>query len=148
MPYAQSAVRDAAWADNRFCAKLAAAHRFGMFGARLQHPVPPPETLNVSLPYRGGTGRLNLLIESTGIKAEGESEWTARKHGGPKRRIWRKIHIGIEEKTLAALLGSNAAGLSSTTISRLKADWWDDYDRWQRRDLSTRRFVYIWADSV
>jgi hypothetical protein len=106
------------------------------------------KTLNVSLPYRGGTGRLNLLIESTGIKAEGESEWTARKHGGPKRRIWRKIHIGIEEKTLAALLGSNAAGLSSTTISRLKADWWDDYDRWQRRDLSTRRFVYIWADSV
>jgi hypothetical protein len=58
------------------------------------------KTLNVSLPYRGGTGRLNLLIDSTGIKAEGESEWTARKHGGPKRRIWRKIHIGIDEETL------------------------------------------------
>lgn len=28
--------------------------------------------LNVNLPYRGGTGPLNLLIESTGIKAEGE----------------------------------------------------------------------------
>jgi hypothetical protein len=58
------------------------------------------KTLNVSLPYRGGTGRLNLVIDSTGIKAEGESEWTARKHGGPKRRIWRKIHIGIDEETL------------------------------------------------
>ena len=38
-------------------------------------------TLNVSLPYRGGTGPLNLLIDSTGIKAEGEGEWNARKHG-------------------------------------------------------------------
>jgi putative transposase len=52
------------------------------------------------------------------------------------------------QEALAALLGSNAASLSSTTISRLKADWWDDYDRWQRRDLSTRRFACIWADGV
>ena len=54
----------------------------------------------MSLPYRGSTGPLNLLINSTGIKAEGEGEWNARKHGGSKRRIWRKIHIGIDEETL------------------------------------------------
>jgi hypothetical protein len=35
------------------------------------------QTLNVSLPYRGPTGPLNLLIDSTGIKAEGEGEWNA-----------------------------------------------------------------------
>ena len=58
------------------------------------------KTLNVSLPYRGGTGPLNLLIDSTGIKSEGEGEWNARKHGGQKRRIWRKIHIGIDAETL------------------------------------------------
>ena len=58
------------------------------------------QTLNVSLPYRGSTGPLNLLIDSTGIKAEGEGEWNARKHGGSKRRVWRKIHIGIDEETL------------------------------------------------
>lgn len=58
------------------------------------------KTLNVSLPYRGGTGPLNLLIDSTGIKAEGEGEWNAWKHGGAKRRIWRKIHIRIDEETL------------------------------------------------
>jgi len=67
--------------------------------------------LNVSIPYRGGTGPLNLLIDSTGIKAEGEGEWNARKHGGPKRRIWRKIHIGIDEETLEVraveITGSN-----------------------------------------
>ena len=70
-------------------------------------------TLKVSLPYRGSTGPLNLLIpshglqanhcravDSTGIKAEGEGEWNARKHCGAKRRIWRKIHIGIDEETL------------------------------------------------
>ena len=27
-------------------------------------------------------------------------EWNARKHGGPKRRLSRKIHIGIDEQTL------------------------------------------------
>ena len=68
-------------------------------------------TLNVAIPYRGGTGPLNLLIDSTGIKAEGEGEWNARKHGGPKRRIWRKIHIGIDEQTLEVraveITGSN-----------------------------------------
>lgn len=33
--------------------------------------------LNVELPYRGGTGPLNLLIDSTGIKAEGEGALSA-----------------------------------------------------------------------
>lgn len=56
--------------------------------------------LNVAIPYRGGSGPLNLLIDSTGIKAEGEGEWSARKHGGSKRRIKRKIYIGIDEETL------------------------------------------------
>ncbi len=58
------------------------------------------------------------------------------------------ISTGDFQEALTALLGPNAAGLSSTTISRLKADWWSDYERWQRRDLSTRRFVYVWADGV
>ncbi|MEQ6203605.1 IS5 family transposase [Sulfitobacter sp. HNIBRBA2951] len=58
------------------------------------------KTLPVSIPYRGSSGPLHLLIDSTGIKAEGEGEWNARKHGGPKRRLWRKIHIGIDEETL------------------------------------------------
>jgi len=44
-------------------------------------------------------------------KVEGEGEWNARKHGGRKRRVWRKIHIGIEERTLeiraVEITGSN-----------------------------------------
>ena len=37
---------------------------------------------------------LHRLIDSIGIKVEGEGEWNARKYGGTKRRIWRKIHNG------------------------------------------------------
>ena len=58
------------------------------------------KTLAVNIPYRGAKGPLHLLIDSTGIKVEGEGEWHARKHGGPKRRVWRKIHLGIDEETL------------------------------------------------
>ena len=58
------------------------------------------KTLSVAIPYKASAGPLHLLIDSTGIKAEGEGEWNARKHGGPKRRLWRKIHIGIDEQTL------------------------------------------------
>lgn len=56
--------------------------------------------MKVNIPYRGSDGPLHLLVDSTGIKVEGEGEWNARKHGGTKRRIWRKIHIGIDEKSL------------------------------------------------
>ena len=38
-------------------------------------------------------------------------------------------------EALAALLGPDAPGLSATTITRLKADWWDDYERRLTRDL-------------
>jgi hypothetical protein len=58
------------------------------------------KTLKVNIPDRGSEGPLHLLVDSTGIKFEGEGAWNARKHGGTKRRVWRKIHIGIEEKSL------------------------------------------------
>jgi hypothetical protein len=58
------------------------------------------KTLTVRIPYRGSKGPLHLLIDSTGIKAEGEGEWHARGHGGAKRRLWRKIHLGVDEETL------------------------------------------------
>ena len=58
------------------------------------------------------------------------------------------VSSGDFQEALAALLGPNAKGLSSTTISRLKADWWSDYETWRKRDLSTRRFLYVWADGV
>jgi hypothetical protein len=59
-------------------------------------------TLAVNIPYRGAKGPLHLLIDSKGIKVEGEGEWNAHKHGGPKRRVWRKIHIAIDDTYLGS----------------------------------------------
>ncbi len=39
--------------------------------------------------------KLNVIFDSTGIKVFGEGEWKVRKHGYTKRRIWRKIHVGM-----------------------------------------------------
>ena len=58
------------------------------------------------------------------------------------------VSTGDFTEALEALLGPNAKGLSAKTITRLKADWWKDYEVWQKRDLGTRRFLYIWADGV
>ncbi len=70
------------------------------------------KTMAANIPYRGSKGPLHLLIDNealsavasrtmpSGIKVEGDGEWHARKHGGPKRRVWRKIHLGIDEETL------------------------------------------------
>ena len=57
------------------------------------------------------------------------------------------ISTGDFSEALAALLGPDAPGLSTSTITRLKADWWDEYERWSKRDLSARRYVYFWAPS-
>src|SRR5262249_8707641 len=46
------------------------------------------------------------------------------------------------------LLGKDAPNLSPAVIARLTAEWQADYDAWQKRDLSARRYVYVWADGV
>jgi len=58
------------------------------------------------------------------------------------------ISTGDFGEALAALLGPDAPGLAASTIGRLKAVWWDEYEAWRRRDLSARRYVYFWADGV
>ena len=60
----------------------------------------------------------------------------------------RGISTGDFQEALAALLGADAPNLSPGVISRLTGEWQHEYDRWQRRDLSARRYVYIWADGV
>ena len=54
----------------------------------------------MQLPYQGSNGPLHLLVDSTGIKVRGEAEWHARKHGGARRRVWRKVHLAVDEATL------------------------------------------------
>ena len=58
------------------------------------------------------------------------------------------ISTGDFEEALAALLGKDASGLSASTIARLKDVWVDEHKRWNERDLSAKRYVYIWADGI
>ncbi len=60
----------------------------------------------------------------------------------------RGISTGDFQEALGALLGKDAPNLSPSVITRLTAEWQADYDAWQKRDLSARRYVYVWADGV
>jgi putative transposase len=60
----------------------------------------------------------------------------------------RGISTGDFREALAALLGKDAPNLSPTVITRLTAEWQADYEAWQKRNLSARRYVYVWADGV
>ena len=58
------------------------------------------------------------------------------------------ISSGDFEEALAALVGQDASGLSASTIARLKEVWTEEHARWQKRDLSAKRYVYCWADGI
>ena len=58
------------------------------------------------------------------------------------------ISTGDFEEALAALVGKEASGLSASTIARLKEAWSEEHARWQKRDLSAKRYVYFWADGI
>src|SRR3954447_330727 len=60
----------------------------------------------------------------------------------------RGVSMGDFQEAFTALLGHDAPNLSPSVIARLRGAWEADYMRWQRRDLSARRYVYIWADGV
>src|SRR3954468_9899321 len=58
------------------------------------------------------------------------------------------ISTGDFAEALAALLGKDAPGLSASTIARLKEVWLDEHEHWRKRDLSAKRYVYVWADGI
>ena len=60
----------------------------------------------------------------------------------------RWVSAGDFQEALAALLGKEAPNLSAAVIARLKSEWEDEYRRQQKRDLSARHYVYVWADGV
>ena len=75
--------------------------------------------------------------------------------GGPSRSRnscpWlylKGISTGDFTEALAALLGPDAPGLSASTITRLKDVWQGELARWEKRDLSARRYLYFWADGI
>lgn len=69
-------------------------------------PVPTYSTLSrrrrkleIGLPHQPRSGPVHLVVDASGLKVYGEGEWKVKVHGAGKRRVWRKLHIGVDEKT-------------------------------------------------
>jgi putative transposase len=58
------------------------------------------------------------------------------------------LSSGDFREALPALLGPEAAGLSSSAILRLTKTWTAEYEAFRRRDLADRDYVYLWADGI
>lgn len=70
----------------------------------LRLPVPDYATvsrrrrqLSVPLPRQWAGEPLHLVIDSTGLKIYGAGEWRVRQHGWTKHRVWRTVHLGVDE---------------------------------------------------
>ena len=105
-----------------------------------------------------GVGPINVHQPRVRDKREGESFSSAilpkykRKTESLERLIPELYLRGISTnnfpEALSALLGKNAAGLSPANITRMKEVWEQEYEVWLKRDLTTSRYVYIWADGI
>ena len=58
------------------------------------------------------------------------------------------VSSGEMSGALEVLVGSEARGLSASTVSRLKQVWAEDYQVWCQQRLDRDRWVYVWADGV
>jgi len=45
----------------------------------------------------------HVVVDATGLKVYGEGEWKVKKHGVGKRRVWRKMHLAVNEETQEVL---------------------------------------------
>ncbi len=58
------------------------------------------------------------------------------------------ISTGNMEEALQKLLGDDVSGLSASNISRLKGNWRAEYNSWLQRDLTNKKYCYIFADGI
>ena len=45
-------------------------------------------------------------------------------------------------------LGFDGSGLSPTSVARMLEIWQHEYGDWSKRDLTGKRYVYLWADGI
>ncbi|MDX8130012.1 IS256 family transposase [Methylomonas sp. OY6] len=58
------------------------------------------------------------------------------------------ISTGEMDAALEVLVGTEAKGLSASTVARLKQEWAAEYDVWRTSRLDRDQWVYIWADGI
>jgi transposase-like protein len=113
----------------------------------IQTGVGPVEVRRAKLRDRGEVGAAEKIRFSSSILPK----WARRSRSLDALLpvlYLRGVSTGDFQEALAALLGKDAPNLSPAVIARLTAEWQADYDAWQKRDLSARRYVYVWADGV
>jgi putative transposase len=113
----------------------------------IQTGIGPVAVSRVRVRDRGATGAGNRIRFSSTILPK----WARRTRSLDALLpvlYLRGISTGDFQEALAALLGKDAPNLSPSVVTRLTATWAEEYARWQARDLSARRFVYVWADGV
>jgi putative transposase len=58
------------------------------------------------------------------------------------------ISTGDFAEALQSLVGERAKGFSANVVVRLKEQWSGEYEQWSKRDLSSKQYVYVWADGI
>jgi IS5 family transposase len=73
---------------------------------QLTLPIPDYSTvsrrqgaLQMHLSPAPSSGPRHVVIDSTGLKVYSAGEWHIRKHRVSRRRTWRKLHLGVDERT-------------------------------------------------
>ena len=113
---------------------------------QLQTGIGPIEVRRPKLRDRGGRDGSPIRFTSAVLPA-----YLRRTKNLEELLPWlylKGVSTGQFEEALMALLGPDAPGLSPTTVRRLTEAWQDEHEHWQKRDLSARRYVYLWADGV
>ena len=113
----------------------------------IQTGIGPVPVARVRIRDRGATGTEDRVRFSSNILPK----WARRTRSLDALLpvlYLRGVSTGDFQEALSALLGKDAPNLSPSVVTRLTATWADEYARWQARDLSARRYVYVWADGV
>jgi hypothetical protein len=113
-------------------------------------PVPDHTTLSnrgkalkVNLPKKTNQ-RLNIVMDSTGLKIYGEGEWKVRQHGVSKRRTWLKLHVGAnpEDSEIQAVLLTDNSVSDDEAVETLLAQIEQEIDEFAADGAYDKRKVY------
>jgi putative transposase len=58
------------------------------------------------------------------------------------------ISSGDFSEVMSVLLGKDVVGFSADTVLRLRQQWKKEFEHWNKRQLETKNYVYIWVDGV
>jgi hypothetical protein len=108
--------------------------------------------LNLSFDLTKKKGKIDVIVDSTGLKVYGEGEWKTRTHGKSKRRTWRKLHLMIDAETqeiIAECLTTNGvhdtvpvAGMLDEQKTRVGRFYGDGiFDTWNLYDTLAQREI-------